>query len=125
MSVYGHFTKQYYGKQICFPEQSFLICGISFYKENCADISYNTVLTMELEPDNNYDSSAIAIMNSGKKIGYIPNTNIKEICKNNIQEPLKIINIKQINGNYGIRVIPKKFYTYDPLLESKIFFSDD
>ena len=35
MSVYGHFTQQYYGNKIIFPEKSFLISGISFYKENC------------------------------------------------------------------------------------------
>ena len=50
---------------------------------------------------------------------------IKEICKNNIQEPLKILNIKQINGNYGIRVIPRSLYVKDTILESNIFFSDD
>ena len=80
---------------------------------------------MEFEPNNKYDSSAIAIINNGKKIGYVPNTNIKEICKNNIQEPLKILNIKQINGNYGIRVIPRSLYVKDTILESNIFFSDD
>ena len=77
---------------------------------------------MEFEPDNKYDISAISIINNGKKIGYV--LNAKELCKNNIQEPLKIINIKKINGNYGIRVIPKFFYVYDSILESKIFFSD-
>ena len=59
-------------------------------------------------------------------MGYVPNKiEIKELCKNNITERLKIINIKMINGNYGIRVIPKCFYVYDSKLESKIFFSDD
>jgi hypothetical protein len=125
MSIYGHFTQQYYGNKIIFPEKSFLISGISFYKENCSNITYDTELLMNLEPDNKYDISAISIMNNDKIIGYVPNTEIKELCKNNITEPLKIINIKKINGNYGIRVIPKRFYTYDSLLESKIFFSDN
>ena len=125
MSIYGHFTQQYDGNKIIFPEESFLIAGISHYKNNCLDISYETELTMELERDNEYDSSAISIMNNGKKIGYVPKKdNIKNLCNNNIQETLKIINIKQINGNYGIRVILKCFYTSDPLLESKICFSD-
>lgn len=125
MSIYGHFTQQYYGNKIIFPENSFLISGISFYKDNCLDITYETELLMKLEPDNKYDPLAISILNNNKIIGYIPNTEIKELCKNNITEPLKIINIKIINGNYGIRVILKCFHVHDPILESKVFFSND
>jgi hypothetical protein len=80
---------------------------------------------MKHEPDNKYDPFAISIMNNDKLIGYVPNTEIKELCKNNITETLKIINIKIINGNYGIRVIPKCFYVYDATLENKVFFSND
>ena len=125
MSIYGHFTQQYYGNKIIFPEKSFLISGISFYKENCSNITYDTELLMKHEVDNKYDPFAISIMNNDKIIGYVPNNEIKELCKNNITEPLKIINIKIINGNYGIRVIPKCFYVHDPILESKVFFSND
>lgn len=125
MSIYGHYTTQYYGNKIIFPEKSFLIAGISFFKDNCLDITYSSELSMEEELNNKYDSTAISITHNGKKIGYVPNTNIKELCKNNIEQPLKIINIKLINGNYGIRVIPKCFYTYDSSLESKVFFSED
>lgn len=125
MSIYGHYTQQYYGNKISFPEQSFLIAGISFYKNNCSDITYESELTMEFEPDNKYDKSAISIKNNNKMIGYVPNRQIKEICKENITEPLKIINIKRIDGKYGIRVIPKCFYVYDEILESKVLFSDD
>ena len=124
MSIYGHFTQQYYGNKIIFPEKSFLISGISFYKENCSNITYDTELLMNHDVDNKYDSFAISIMNNDKIIGYVPNSEIKELCKNNITEPLKILNIKTINGNYVIRVIPKCFYVYDPTLESKILFSD-
>ena len=125
MSIYGHFAQQYYGNKIIFPEKSFLISGISFYKENCSNITYDIELFMKHEPDNKYDPNAISIMNNNKIVGYVPNTEIKELCKNNITEPLKIINIKIINGNYGIRVIPKCFYVHDPILESKVFFSND
>ena len=125
MSIYGHFTQQYYGNKIIFPEKSFLISGISFYKENCSNITYDTELLMKHDQDNKYDPYAISIMNNDKIIGYVPNTEIKELCKNNITETLKIINIKIINGNYGIRVIPKCFYIYDAILESKVFFSND
>jgi hypothetical protein len=125
MSIYGHFTQQYYGNKIIFPEKSFLISGISFYKENCSNITYDTELRMKHDIDNKYDPFAISIMNNDKIIGYVPNSEIKELCKNNITEPLKIINIKIMNGNYGIRVIPKCFYVNDPILESKVFFSND
>ena len=125
MSIYGHFTQQYYGNKIIFPEKSFKISGISFYKEHCSNITYDTELLMKSEPNNKYDPYAISIMNNDKVIGYVPNTEIKELCKNNITEPLKILNIKIINGNYGIRVIPKCFYVYDNALESNVFFSND
>ena len=127
MSIHGHYTQQYYGNKISFPEQSFLIAGISFYKNNCSDITYESELTMELEPDNKHDKSAISIKNNNKMIGYVPKhqIKIKELCKENITEPLKIINIKHIHGNYGIRVIPKCFYVYDEILESKEFLSED
>lgn len=67
---------------------------------------------MKSEPDNKYDPSAIVIMNNNKIIGYVPNKNtqIKTLCEKNIDEKLKIIHIKQVNGNYGIRVIPKCYY---------------
>jgi hypothetical protein len=62
-------------------------------------------------------------MNNGNIIGYVPKIS-KELCKNNIDEILKIINIKSINGIPGIRVIPKCFYEYDPVLEKEILFCD-
>jgi hypothetical protein len=126
MSIYGHFTQQYYGNKINFPKESFLISGISFNKENCSNITYDTELNMKCEPDNIYDQTAIAVMNNDKRIGYIPNNaTIKKLCKNNITEPLKVINIKKIKGNYGIRVIPERFYVHDAILENKVFFSDE
>ena len=59
MSIYGHYYQQYYGNKINFPKESFLIAGISFNKENCHEIDYNTDLIMILEPDNAYDNTAI------------------------------------------------------------------
>jgi hypothetical protein len=107
MSIYGHYTQQFNGCKIIFPENSFFISEINFYKDNCLDITYETELTMELETDNEYN---ISIKNNNNKIGYVPNTKIKEICKKHITEPLKIINIKIINGNFNICVMPKCFY---------------
>ena len=132
MSKYGHYIQHYYGNKINFPKESFLISGISFYKENCSNITYDTELNMKFEPDNIYDQTAIAVMNNDKIIGYVPNNvtmpnnvTIKKLCENNITEPLKVINIKKIKGNYGIRVIPNRYYVYDAILENKVFFSDE
>ena len=110
MSLYGHYRQQYYGNKIDFPEESFLIAGISFNQGNREEINYDVDLTMKLEPDNEYDSSAISIMYNEKLIGYVPKTDTdkyKKLCNENITEPLKIINIKKIEGKYGVRVIPK------------------
>ena len=103
-----------------FMDKSFLISGISHYKDNCHGILYETELTMEFEPNNKFDKSAIAIKYNNKTIGYVPNNKIKQMCIENINQILRIINIKMIKGNYGIRVIPKCFY--DDFLESDIFF---
>jgi hypothetical protein len=122
MSIYGHYTQQYYGNKISFPEKSFLIAGISFYKDKISNINYDTELIMK-EENNKYDSNAICIINQGNIIGYVPKTN-KELCKNNINQVLKIINIKTIDGNTGIRVIPKCFYQHDICLEKQNLFCD-
>ena len=34
MSIYGHYTQQFYGSKIIFPENSFFISEINFYKDN-------------------------------------------------------------------------------------------
>jgi len=93
------------------PKESFKISGISFYQNYIIGITYDTELKMELEPENAYDSTAIRIVFNGNTIGYVPNANdrIKQLCTNNINEPLKIINISKIKDITGIRVIPKCF----------------
>ena len=67
---------------------------------------------VEYHKENKYDKTAISIINNGKLIGYVPMEPeyYKNLCNENITEPLKIINIKIIKGNYGIRVIPKCFF---------------
>ena len=122
MSIYGHFTQQYYGNKIVFPKESFLISGISFYKDNCVNITYDTELVMKYDPTNIHDPSAISIVHNDKIIGYVPIIS-KIYCKS-ITESLKIINIKKTYETYGIRVIPKCFYVYDISLQSKTLFSD-
>ena len=113
MSNYGHYNHQYYGNKINFHPHSFKIAGISNYKENAKIIGYDTILEMEHEPNNPYDSSAIKIKNKDKMIGYVPNTSssIKKMCSENINEKLKIINIK--DNPRGIRVLLESLYTPD------------
>jgi hypothetical protein len=107
------------------PKESFLIAGISHHTEDCVGITYETELTMKSEPENKYDPSAIAIYFGDNHIGYVPKEGgMKEICDANLSEPLKVLNIKMINRNYGIRVIPLCFYEHDPVLESQLMFAD-
>jgi hypothetical protein len=130
MSNHGHFNHQYDGNRIKFPDESFTIAGISHYTENCKSITYNSVLFMKEEHDNPWDNSAIAIYSNDKQIGYVPNNaKTKEICYNNLDSKLVIINIKNIKNNYekhgiGIRVIPDIYYEHDPLLEKQTLFAD-
>ena len=114
MSNYGHYNAQYYGNKIKFPDESFLIAGISFYQDNLKDINFNSEITMKLEPTNKYDNTAIQIIYNNNKIGYVPNIErIKKICNDNIDNNLKKINIKREsdNKNYGLRVIPDNYYS--------------
>ena len=117
MSKFGHFSDQYFGNKIDFPAESFKIAGISYHQDNLKDIDYNSQLTMELEPDNIYDSSAIKILYNKKIIGYVPKdpAKYKEICNKNLDSNLKIINMKRIKNNFGIRVIPENLYKGDKL----------
>ena len=113
MSNYGHYVVQYYGNKINFPKESFLIAGISHYQNNLVDINLDSILKLKLEPENKYDSKAVQILFNNKCIGYVPKIDIyQNMCLNNINDNLKIINIKREpdNKNFGIRVILNKYY---------------
>jgi len=116
MSIYGHFNGQYDGNKIEFPKESFLIAGISHYQDNLININFDSKLILTLEPENKYDSLAIQILFNHKCIGYVPkDIFLKNMCIENINNNLKIINIKKESEtkNYGIRVILDKYYTED------------
>lgn len=105
----------YNGKCI-FPKESFFINDISFYHKNLKDINYDSVLILKKDPDNEYDAEAIQILHNNNCIGYVPNNEyIKTMCSNNIQNTLKIINLKRKIGRdkFEIRVILTKYYTED------------
>ena len=114
MSIYGHFSQQYYGNKIKFPKESFLIAGISHYQNNLLDINCNSELKLKLEYNNKYDDSAIQILFNDKCIGYVPNNDFyKKMCLININSNLKVINMKKEseNRNFGIRVILNEYYS--------------
>lgn len=117
MSIYGHYNHQYYGNKVDFPKESFCIAGVKFNMQNCSEVTCDTELTMEIETENEYDSSAIIIKNNGKVLGYVPsrykNPIINEMCLKHISEPLKVLKKKYISGTYSIRVIPDRFYEND------------
>ena len=114
MSIYGHFSQQYFGSKNIFPEESFLIAGISFYHENLKNINFDSELKLKTDPKNKFDTSAIQIIFNNKCIGYVPNDNfLKNLCIKNINSKLKIINIKRVpeSKKYGIRVILENYYS--------------
>ena len=113
MSNYGHYNQQYYGNKVEFHPHSFKIAGISFFEENAKIINYDTILEMEHEPNNPYDTYAIKIKDKEKMIGYVPNNppNIKKLCFENINEKLKVINIK--DNPRGVRVLFQSLYNED------------
>ena len=93
------------------------------FKDKLTNIGFDSLLSMEKEPCNKYDSKAIKIIYNNNLIGYVPNQEeVKKICEDNINDNLKIINIKREsdNRNIGIRVIPEKYYT-DDLRDNSIF----
>ena len=90
MSIYGHYTQQYYGNKVVFPKDSFLISGTSFNGENCGKVTYGSRLSMEFEPENKYDPGAIIISCDGNPLGYVPNKpTMKEQCAKHIDTPIE------------------------------------
>ena len=110
MSNFGHYTQQYYGNKIKFPNESFLVAGISYYQDNCKNINYSSELLMKCEPENEYDNGAICILYDENKIGYVPKC-MQMLCQENINKKLKVINIKNINNIVGVRVVLECHYT--------------
>ena len=113
MSNYGHYNHQFDGNKIDFHPNSFKIVGISHHKENANSIKHETILEMEFEPDNPHDPTAIKIKDKDKMIGYVPNTLpvIKKLCSENINEKLRVINIK--SNPLGIRVLFESLYNQE------------
>lgn len=86
-----------------FPVTSFLVSGVSFYKEIIKEINIEDILEMIFE-SNKFDSSAIAIKKDSHLCGYVPK-DIKEKIKKYVPGKVKVIDKRYIeNDIYSIRV---------------------
>ena len=88
-----------------FPVTSFLLAGVSNYKETVKDIQIGDVLDMEFET-NKYDSSAIVIKNLGDTCGYIKKDE-KEKVQSHVPCQVKVIDKRLVDfgkGIYSLRV---------------------
>ena len=87
-----------------FPITSFLLSGVSHYKDTIKDINIGDVLTMSFEPTNTYDSSAIIVKNSNNTCGYVPK-DIKDKVKLHVPSQVKVIDKRRVENNiYSVRV---------------------
>lgn len=86
-----------------FPVTSFLLSGVSFYKEIIKEINLNDILDMSFEP-NKYDESAIVIKKNTSICGYVPK-DIKEKIKEYVPTKVKVIDKRYVkNDIYSLRV---------------------
>ncbi len=86
-----------------FPITSFLLSGVSFYKDTIKDINIGDILNMSFEP-NNYDSSAIIIKKNTDICGYVPK-DIKDKVKSHVPSQVKVIDKRLVENNiYSLRV---------------------
>ena len=98
-----HAYQQHAYTQI-FPITSFLIAGITSYKDAIISLNIDDVLIMEFEPTNLYDSDAIVIKNGKNICGYVPK-DLQKKFKSFVPSQVKVIDKRRITGDkYSIRV---------------------
>ena len=88
-----------------FPVTSFLLAGVSNYKDIIETIKIDDILEMEFEPSNPYDKDAIVIKCDSDVCGYVPKDTMEKIvsfvpCK------VKVIDKRLVKKNYSLRVDP-------------------
>jgi hypothetical protein len=88
-----------------FPTTSILLAGVSNYTETLKDIKIDDVLSMDYEPTNKFDPTAIVITLDGAKCGYVPKE-IKGKIIEFVPSPVKVIDKHYRKGIYSLRVIP-------------------
>jgi hypothetical protein len=86
-----------------FPVTSFLLSGVSFYKDTIKDINNDDILDMTSE-SNTYDSTAIVIKRGSDICGYVPKDS-KEKVTPYVPSQVKVIDKHHIkDGIYSLRV---------------------
>lgn len=99
--VFG-FEKNTYVKK--YPVNSFLLSGVSFYKDAVKDINIGDLLDMNFEVNNKYDSSAISIKKITDLCGYVPK-DLKEKIIPFVPSQIKVIDKQLVEDNvYSVRV---------------------
>ena len=97
-----------------FPTTSFLLSGVSHYKNTIKNIKIDDVLMMTLEP-NVYDATAIIIKCDGNVCGYVPK-DIKGKVVSYVPSKVKVIDKRHVeNDIYSLRVdiVSPLSYTLD------------
>ena len=86
-----------------FPVTSFLLSGVSFYKDTIKDINIGDILDMSFE-SNKYDASAIIIKKVNDICGYVPK-DIKDKVKLYVPCQVTVIDKRLVKNNiYSVRV---------------------
>jgi hypothetical protein len=86
-----------------FPVTSFLLAGVSFYKDTIKGINIGDILDMSFE-SNKYDSNAIIIKNNTDTCGYVPK-DVKDKVKEYVPSQVKVIDKRLVENNiYSLRV---------------------
>ena len=86
-----------------FPVTSFLLAGVSFYKDTIKDVHIGDILDMSFEP-NTYDESAIIIKKEMYICGYVPKDS-KDKVKVHVPSQVKVIDKRLVENNiYSLRV---------------------
>jgi hypothetical protein len=86
-----------------FPITSFLLAGVSFYRDTIQDIKIGDILDMAFE-SNQHDSSAISIKRGTDLCGYVPK-DIKEKMNPYVPSQVKVIDKRLIKEDlYSLRV---------------------
>jgi len=86
-----------------FPSTSFLLSGVSFYKDTVKSVHVGDILDMSFE-SNIYDNSAIVIKKSTDICGYVPK-DIKDKVKGFVPCNVTVIDKRLVENNiYSIRV---------------------
>jgi hypothetical protein len=86
-----------------FPVTSFLLSGVSFYKDTIKNLRIGDILEMNFE-NNKYDATAIVIKKDDNTCGYVPK-DIKEKITSFVPSKVKVIDKRLIENNiYSLRV---------------------